>query len=173
MAKSAAPDALNRHQNEDHLERMREEKTCPDCAELVAAQARVCRFCGYRFAKAPASNPLHWLFRPADTRSLPEFLLDCGIELAQDEEVAFFGLCEMDQSSGFLLVTNRRLAFFAARGSRKLLDWPLEHFRDIEIRGRRRRACLYLTGDGGDVTLRHFASEAALRNVADALAPAR
>lgn len=26
------------------------EKQCPDCAEIVKAEARVCRFCGYRFA---------------------------------------------------------------------------------------------------------------------------
>ena len=149
---------------------MRDEKTCPDCAELVLAQARVCRFCGYRFARAPVSSGLHWIRRPLDTRSLPEFLLDCGIELAEGEEIAFFGLCEMDRSDGFLLVTNRRLAFFVARGSAKLADWPLERFRDIEIRGRRRGACLHLTGEGGDVTLRHFASESALRTVADALA---
>jgi uncharacterized protein UPF0547 len=28
---------------------MSETKTCPDCAEVVKAEARVCRFCGYRF----------------------------------------------------------------------------------------------------------------------------
>ena len=27
-------------------------KTCPDCAETVNADARVCRFCGYRFDQA-------------------------------------------------------------------------------------------------------------------------
>lgn len=29
------------------------DKACPDCAETVKAAARVCRFCGYRFAEAP------------------------------------------------------------------------------------------------------------------------
>src|SRR5580698_6163763 len=102
---------------------MREEKTCPDCAESVLAQARVCRFCGYRFASPPAANLRHWVFRrPIDTRSLPEFLLDWGLTLADSEVVAFFGMCEMDQSAGFLLVTNRRAAFFAQRGAPKLLD---------------------------------------------------
>jgi hypothetical protein len=163
---------MSGEENEDHPVSMREEKTCPDCAERVLAQARVCRFCGYRF-KPPVTSTLHWLRRPADTRSLPEFLLDCGIEIAQEEEITFFGLCEMDQDHGFLLVTDRRLAFFAARGPRKLLEAPLERFRGVEIRGRRRRACLVVSGEGADVTLRHFASEDALRTVAGALAPAR
>jgi Uncharacterised protein family UPF0547 len=32
------------------------EKTCPDCAEMVKAEARVCRFCGYRFDLAEAEQ---------------------------------------------------------------------------------------------------------------------
>jgi hypothetical protein len=32
-------------------------KECPDCAETVLADARVCKHCGYRFAPAASSEP--------------------------------------------------------------------------------------------------------------------
>jgi hypothetical protein len=31
------------------------DKPCPDCAESVKANARVCRYCGFRFAPPPES----------------------------------------------------------------------------------------------------------------------
>jgi hypothetical protein len=31
-------------------------KRCPDCAEFVRAEARVCKHCGYRFAPAPLNG---------------------------------------------------------------------------------------------------------------------
>jgi hypothetical protein len=31
-------------------------KKCPDCAEMVKVDARVCRFCGYRFDQAPVAK---------------------------------------------------------------------------------------------------------------------
>ncbi|HEY1777621.1 MAG TPA: zinc ribbon domain-containing protein [Solirubrobacteraceae bacterium] len=152
---------------------MRAEKTCPDCAESVAAAARVCRFCGYRFASAPLTSQLHWLRRPVDTRTLPEFLLDWGMALAQGEDVAFFGMCEMEGEIGFLLLTTLRLAFFVPRGARKLMDWSLPQLRDVEVRGRGRRASLHLSGEAGEVTLRHFAGKAVPAELVELLAAAR
>jgi hypothetical protein len=33
--------------------RSREFRECPDCAEMIRTKARVCRYCGYRFALSP------------------------------------------------------------------------------------------------------------------------
>jgi Uncharacterised protein family UPF0547 len=35
-----------------------ETRVCPDCAEQVKEQARVCRFCGYRFDRTPVAAAL-------------------------------------------------------------------------------------------------------------------
>ena len=54
---------LDREQSvEDYLEETRNDdapegfQRCPDCAELIMEDARVCRFCGYRLAPAPRAG---------------------------------------------------------------------------------------------------------------------
>ena len=37
----------------NHRRRIASLQECPDCLEYVKARARVCRYCGYRFAPPP------------------------------------------------------------------------------------------------------------------------
>jgi Uncharacterised protein family UPF0547 len=103
-----------------------EYKRCPDCAELVRAQARVCRFCGYRFDRPeagtgpqpPASRSFRW--RAAEPTSVSDLLSDWGAELDSGEHELFFVLArarwsvgsEKREAEGFLLVTDRRMRLF-------------------------------------------------------------
>jgi hypothetical protein len=38
-------------------QRARQQQTCPDCKENVKPDARVCRYCGWRFAPVPPLEP--------------------------------------------------------------------------------------------------------------------
>jgi hypothetical protein len=145
---------------------MRDEKQCPDCAELVLAQARVCRFCGYRFDGFRMPAALQALRPPARAARLPQLIRGWGVELPADEDVTFFGYCRLDSADGYLLVTARRLMFFAASGGRKLLEWPLEQVAGVAVAGRWGRSWLHLRGPGPDVALHHFANRHALAELA-------
>jgi len=146
-------------------------KRCPDCAELVRAQARVCRFCGYRFegARGVAGGGGgvfgELLRRPRAPVPLPELLAGWGSELRPGETVEHFGYCQLDARFGFLLITSERVSFFAGRGGERVLEWPAAQVRTQAGRARSGRRWLRLVGPEGTVTLRRFGTRAALCEV--------
>ena len=137
-----------------------EHKRCPDCAELVLAAARKCRFCGYRFdrASSPASSLFAMLRPPRSTTSMRELLEGWGTELATDEEVVHFGYCSLDQRTGYLLITDARVAFYAGRGEERVIEWPRAQTRASDLPRRLGVRRMRLSGPGGEVTLSAFAS---------------
>jgi Uncharacterised protein family UPF0547 len=152
---------------------MEDLKKCPDCAEMVRAEARVCRFCGYRFDGARAGGGhtfLDLLRRPRTDIPLPDLLAGWGSQLRDGETVGYFGYCKLESrvesSYGFLLITSERLAFFAGGGAKRVLEWPLAEVGDVEPCGRRGGRGLQLAGPDGTVTLRHFDSRRALADIA-------
>lgn len=160
---------------------VRKHRTCPDCAETVLAEARVCRYCGFRFDGGERTGALAPIGAPAAGARLPELLPAWGVELAAGEDVAFFGPCRMDSDHGYLLVTTARLVFLApARGSvrawltapkqlRTLLDWPLAGVSHAEVDGRWGRSRLHVRGPDRGVTLRGFDAKRTFARVADQL----
>jgi hypothetical protein len=148
-------------------------KQCPDCAEMVRAQARVCRFCGYRFAPPPAASAVGSLAgllvrRPRQV-PLPDLLAGWGVELDDGDAVGFFGYCQLDGAYGFLLITDRRVAFFAGRQADTLIDWRLPELRAIEPERRWGSARLRLDGPDRSVVLGRFESAAARDEIASRL----
>lgn len=138
-----------------------EHKRCPDCAELVLAAARKCRYCGYRFDQASYGGSLADLLRrpKSTTASLPELLSRWGTELRPDETVGYFGHCRLDTRPGYLLVTRDRVAFFAGRRQERVIDWPRGAVSAILQRRTLRAAALRLEATGGAaVILDGFAS---------------
>jgi uncharacterized protein UPF0547 len=52
-----ASSAVIVHRNAE-AKRRGEYRECPDCAETIKSRARVCRYCGYRFALSPPAQPM-------------------------------------------------------------------------------------------------------------------
>jgi hypothetical protein len=140
---------------------MDETKQCPDCAEQVLAQARKCRYCGYRFDRRRSGSLfgdlLDNLRNAAADGTLSQLLTDWGVALGDGEHVRFFRLVELDGETGYLLVTGSRLAFFASRRRSqydKLLEFPLARVSVTYAQGRLRRRRLKLSADTGDHVIR-------------------
>lgn len=132
-----------------------EYKQCPDCAEQVLAAARKCRYCGYRFDTGRRER--RWLLadlipglrRPARNLTLDEQLAEWGVALGEGEEVQLFRLAEVDGRTGYLLVTSRRLAFFAQtrRTEHELaFEHPLEEMLGARVAGKRPRRRVEVSG---------------------------
>jgi hypothetical protein len=93
-------------------------KACPDCAEMVLAAARKCRYCGYEFRPATSAAPSVSLFgflmrRSAPPLTMTETLEQLGIELDPGEQLDGLWLARAHGSDGYVVLTDARL-FFAA-----------------------------------------------------------
>jgi hypothetical protein len=146
----------------------RELKRCPECAEDVLAEARKCRYCGYRFdaRRAGGASLLSFLlpqFKQTSEHLRPsELLADWGVELAPGEEVKVLAVGRVSARHGYLVVTDRRVAFVEHAGTaayHQLFDWPIETIVDIETTGRLRRR-LTVRGAGYEIAVRGLGRDA-------------
>jgi hypothetical protein len=129
-------------------------KACPDCAESVLANARKCRFCGYRFdgepavARANEADMLLGLLRRSAPRqtTVPGTLAEWGVELDADEKASDACLAEIDGTTGFVVVTDTRLLFVeavrASKGPPPVREYPLRELTRVSIVRRRLRRTL-------------------------------
>ena len=94
-------------------------KACPDCAELVLAAARKCRYCGYEFHPAPTPTPtgntmLGFLMRPApQPLTMAQTLEQLGVKLDAGERLDGVWLGRAYGSDGYVVLTDARLFFVA------------------------------------------------------------
>ena len=135
-------------------------KACPDCAELVLAAARKCRYCGYEFRPAPRARPAgntgaaanggtfaSLLRRPAPQLTTTETLEQLGIELDPGERLDGLWLGRAYGTDGYVVLTDARL-FFAA-GLRRVPGTPprqhsLDELADAEVATRHWKSELVL-----------------------------
>src|SRR6266852_3088880 len=127
-------------------------KACPDCAEMVLAPARKCRYCGYRFDRRPAAQApqegsfAQLLRRPAPRLTMVETLPQLGVELYPGERPSGLWLGRVKGVDGYVVLTDQRLLF--VMGLRRQKDGPapaqhrLDELASAEITNRRWKATL-------------------------------
>lgn len=155
----------------------RSAKTCPDCAELVLAAARKCRYCGYRFDHAPApqgsASLLGILLRPPERLTMADTLAQLGVELGRDEQPAQMWLGRVQGSDGYVVLTDARLLFVKGLRRGNAASGPqqnsLSELAGVEVLSRRRKQILVIDwGRSGTMSIDSLSREG-LRQLRSAL----